>query len=105
VGKCKVQGFADVFSMQKVDTLLPHWDCDLEINIDKEGSIYLLSKFELKTLWEFIDENLKTVLSILQILRLEHLFFLLRKKMVLSDYVLISNGLMLSLGKTSILYH
>jgi hypothetical protein len=27
--------FADVFSRQKADTLLPHWDCDLKINIDK----------------------------------------------------------------------
>jgi hypothetical protein len=57
--------FADVFSRQKADTLPPHWDCDLKINIDEgakipAGSIYPLSKFELKTLWEFIDENLKT---------------------------------------------
>jgi hypothetical protein len=47
--------FADVFSRQKADTLLPHWDCDLKINIDKgvkipAGPIYPLSKFELKTL-------------------------------------------------------
>jgi hypothetical protein len=57
--------FADVFSRQKADTLLPHRDCDLKINIDEGakipvGPIYSLSKFELKTLWEFIDENLKT---------------------------------------------
>jgi hypothetical protein len=57
--------FADVFSRQKADTLLPHQDCDLTINIDEgakipAGPIYLLSEFELKTLWEFIDENLKT---------------------------------------------
>jgi hypothetical protein len=57
--------FADVFSRQKADTLLSHQDCDLKINIDKGakmsvGSIYLLSKFELKTLWEFINRNLKT---------------------------------------------
>jgi hypothetical protein len=56
--------FADVFSKQKADTLLPHQDCDLKINIDEgakipAGPIYLLSKFEL-TLREFIDENLKT---------------------------------------------
>jgi hypothetical protein len=47
--------FADLFSRQKADTLLPHWDCDLKINIDEgakisAGPIYLLSKFELKTL-------------------------------------------------------
>jgi hypothetical protein len=46
--------FADVFSRQKADTLPPHRDCDLKINIDKgvkisAGPIYLLSKFELKT--------------------------------------------------------
>jgi Reverse transcriptase (RNA-dependent DNA polymerase) len=57
--------FADVFSRQKADTLSPHQDCDLKINIDEgakipAGSIYLLSEFELKTLREFIDENLKT---------------------------------------------
>jgi hypothetical protein len=57
--------FADVFSRQKADTLPPHRDCDLKINIEEgaklpAGPIYLLSKFELKTLREFIDENLKT---------------------------------------------
>jgi hypothetical protein len=57
--------FADVFSRQKADTLLPHLDCDLKINIDDGAkipvvSIYPLSEFELKTLQEFIDENLKT---------------------------------------------
>jgi hypothetical protein len=57
--------FADVFSRQKGDTLLPHWDCDLKINIDEgakipAGPIDPLSKFELKTLQEFINENLKT---------------------------------------------
>jgi hypothetical protein len=49
----------------KADTLPPHQDCDLKINIDEgakipAGPIYPLSKFELKTLREFIDENLKT---------------------------------------------
>jgi hypothetical protein len=102
--------FADVFSRQKANTLLPHRDCDLKINIEEgaklpAGPIYLLSKFELKTLREFIDENLKTGLFVLQILCLEHLFFLLRKKTDHSDYVLISDGLTLSLGKTSILCH
>jgi Retroviral aspartyl protease len=57
--------FVDVFSRQKADTLLPHRDCDLKINIDEgvkipAGPIYPLSEFELKTLQEFIDENLKT---------------------------------------------
>jgi hypothetical protein len=47
--------FADVFSRQKADTLPPHQDCDLKINIDEgakipAGPIYPLSKFELKTL-------------------------------------------------------
>jgi hypothetical protein len=57
--------FADVFSRQKADTLLPHRDCNLKINIDEgvkvpAGPIYPLSEFELKTLREFIDKNLKT---------------------------------------------
>jgi Reverse transcriptase (RNA-dependent DNA polymerase) len=57
--------FADVFSKQKADTLPPHRNCDPKINIDKgaklpAGPIYPLSEFELKTLQEFIDENLKT---------------------------------------------
>jgi hypothetical protein len=47
--------FADVFSRQKADTLLPHQDCNLKINIDEgekipAGPIYPLSKFELNTL-------------------------------------------------------
>jgi hypothetical protein len=47
--------FADVFSRQKSNTLLPHRDCDLKININEgakisAGPIYPLSKFELKTL-------------------------------------------------------
>jgi hypothetical protein len=57
--------FADVFSRQKANTLPPHRDCDLKINIEEgakllAGPIYPLSEFELKTLREFIDENLKT---------------------------------------------
>jgi hypothetical protein len=47
--------FANVFSRQKADTLPPHRNCDLKINIDEGakipvGPIYPLSKFELKTL-------------------------------------------------------
>jgi hypothetical protein len=47
--------FADVFSRQKANTLLPHRDCDLKINIDEgakipAGPVYPLSEFELKTL-------------------------------------------------------
>jgi hypothetical protein len=47
--------FSDVFSRQKPNTLPPHRDCDLKINIDEgekipAGPIYPLSEFELKTL-------------------------------------------------------
>jgi hypothetical protein len=47
--------FSDVFSRQKANTLLPHQDCDLKINIDEGAKIpvnpiYPLSEFELKTL-------------------------------------------------------
>jgi hypothetical protein len=57
--------FSDVFSRQKADTLPPHWDCDLRINIDEGANIlacpiYPLSESELKTLREFIGENIKT---------------------------------------------
>jgi hypothetical protein len=42
--------FADVFSRQRADTLPPHQDCDLKINIDEgtkipAGPIYPLSEF------------------------------------------------------------
>jgi hypothetical protein len=86
--------FADVFSRQKANTLLPHGDCDLKINIDEGakisvGSIYPLSKFELKTLQEFIDfqKTSRLVSSIRQILCSEHLFFSSRKRMDLSKCV------------------
>jgi hypothetical protein len=102
--------FADVFSRQKADTLPPHRDCDLKINIDEgaklpAGPIYPLSKFELKTLREFIDENLKT-----GFIRPSNSTFgapvlFIGKKTDHSNYVLISDSLMLSLGKTSIPYH
>ena len=57
--------FADVFSKKKADTLPPHRDCDLHINIEEgakppSGTIYPLSAFELNALREFIDENLKS---------------------------------------------
>jgi hypothetical protein len=101
--------FADVFSRQKADTLPPYWDCDLKIDIDEgvkipAGPIYLLSKFELKTLREFIDE-LKTGFICSSNSPFGAPVLLSRKKTDHSDYVLISNSLMLSLRKTSILYH
>jgi hypothetical protein len=45
--------FADVFSRKKADTLPPHRDCDLKINIDEgakvpAGPIYPLSEFEVE---------------------------------------------------------
>jgi hypothetical protein len=48
--------FADVFSRQKADTLLLHWDYDLKINIDKGakipvGPIHPLSGFKLRIYW------------------------------------------------------
>jgi len=55
--------YADVFSKSKAETLAPHRPYDLQINLEKDshppvGTIYSLSKFEQKTLKEFIDENL-----------------------------------------------
>jgi hypothetical protein len=96
--------FADVFSRLKGDTLLPHRDCDLKINIDEgakvpAGPIYPLSKFELKTLREFIDENLKTGFIHPSNFPFRAPVLFIKKKTDHSDYVLISDGLMLSLRR------
>ena len=50
------------FSKKKADTLAPHRDCDLKMEIDETakpplGPIYSLSQSELTALQEFIDEN------------------------------------------------
>ena len=48
--------------MKKADTLAPHQDCDLKIEIDETaksplGPIYSLSQSELTALQEFIDKS------------------------------------------------
>jgi len=55
--------YADVFSKSKAETLAPYHPYNLWIDLEKDshplvGTIYSLSKFEQKTLKEFIDENL-----------------------------------------------
>ena len=50
------------FSKKKADTLAPHQDCDLKMEIDETakpplGPIHSLSQSELTALREFIDEN------------------------------------------------
>ena len=55
--------FANVFSKAKADTLAPHREYDLKIEIDDTakppvGPIYPLSKSELGSLRTFIDEHL-----------------------------------------------
>ena len=55
--------FADVFSKAKADTLAPHWEYDLKIEIDETakppvGPIYPLSESELGSLRKFIDKHL-----------------------------------------------
>ena len=55
--------YTDVFSKSKAETLAPHHPYDLQINLEEDshppvGTIYSLSKFEQKTLKEFIDKNL-----------------------------------------------
>lgn len=55
--------FADVFSKSKADTLAPHRDYDLKINLEEGtsppiGHMYSLSQSELGSLREFIDEHL-----------------------------------------------
>ena len=57
--------FADVFSKQQAKQLPPHRSHDLTILIKDEttpplGPIYSLSPMELLTLWEFIEENVKS---------------------------------------------
>ena len=59
--------YADVFNKAKAMELAPHHPYNLKINLE-EGSypliipMYPLSQVELKTLQEFIDEHLHTVL-------------------------------------------
>jgi len=57
--------FADVFSKQRAKQLPPYRPHDLTILIKDEttpplGPIYSLSPMELLTLWEFIEENVKS---------------------------------------------
>ena len=55
--------FADVFSKSKADTLAPHLEHNLKINLEDSTSpplkaTYSLSSFELGSLHEFLDEHL-----------------------------------------------
>ena len=55
--------FSDVFSKAEADTLAPHQEYDLKIEIDETakppvGPIYPLSKSQLGSLRKFIDEHL-----------------------------------------------
>ena len=57
--------FLMFFSKGNADTLAPHRDYDLNIEIDETvklqpGPIYPLSEHELRALREFIDEHLRT---------------------------------------------
>ena len=57
--------FADVFSKNKSKQLPPHCNHDLSIQIEEGAKppldpIYSLSTLELKTLRDFIEENLKS---------------------------------------------
>ena len=56
-------GFADIFSKSKADTLAPHHEYDLKINLEDGtspplGATYSLSSSELGSLCEFLDEHL-----------------------------------------------
>ena len=57
--------YANVFSEQTFDTLLPWWDFDHAINlkdlfVPKVAKLYLLNPQKLDACREFVDENLKT---------------------------------------------
>ena len=59
------QEYRDIFSTQKAKLLLKHRPYDLAIQIEADkipplGPIYSLSALELKTLQEFLEENIKT---------------------------------------------
>ena len=99
--------FSDVFSKKKADTLSPHQDCDLKIEIDETakpplGPIYSLSQSELTALQEFIDENVANgfIQPSNSPFRAPVLF--VKKK---DGSVLTSVDSMLLPGKTSTLYH
>ena len=99
--------FSDVFAMKKADTLAPHQDCNLKIEIDETakpplGPIYSLSQSELTALWEFINENVANgfIQPSKSPFRAPVLF--VKKK---DGSVLTSVDSMLLPGKTSTLYH
>ena len=55
--------FVNIFSKRKADTLAPHYECNLKINLEDGtspllGATYSLSSFELGSLCEFLDEHL-----------------------------------------------
>ena len=55
--------FADVFSKSKADTLAPHCEHNLKINLEDSaspplGATYSLSSSELGSLCEFLDKHL-----------------------------------------------
>ena len=55
--------FADVFSKSKANTLAPHREYDLKIELKEGthpplGTLYSLSLFELEALQTFLDEHL-----------------------------------------------
>ena len=55
--------FADIFSKSKADTLAPHHEHDLKINLEDSaspplGATYPLSSSKLGSLHEFLDEHL-----------------------------------------------
>jgi hypothetical protein len=55
--------FTDIFSKSKADTLAPHREHDLKIELEEGasppiGTTYSLSPSELESLWTFLDEHL-----------------------------------------------
>jgi len=55
--------FANDFNKAKASVLAPHWEYNLEIELEEgaplpPGRLYSLSPVELETLWAFINENL-----------------------------------------------
>ena len=78
----------------------------MKIDVDESakpplGPIYPLSQSKVSALHEFIDEHLAMGLIHPSNSPFGALFSLLRRRMVLSNYVSISDSLMPSLGKTN----
>ena len=102
--------FSDVFSKGSTDSLPPHREYDLKIDIDETakaplGPVYPLSQSKLGALHEFIDEHLNMgfIRPSNSPFRTPVLF--IKRRMVLFSYVSISDRSTPSLKRINIPFH